>query len=107
LKQSAELGGRDVCAKDWENCDDGELLFRTYDLLLGRFAMLALAQSFVAHDDACQRGSFAASRTSDVIEASVVVCAKSRRQSVLTADIEDLSRLDSVDPRLNASCCQR
>jgi hypothetical protein len=34
-----------------------------------------------------------ATRTHDVIDASVVLCARARRQGVLTTDIEDLQRL--------------
>ena len=33
-------------------------------------------------------------RTGDVIDASVVLCAKRRGQGVLTADVEDIRRLD-------------
>lgn len=32
--------------------------------------------------------------TSDVIDASVVLCARTRAHAVLTADVDDLSRLD-------------
>ena len=35
-----------------------------------------------------------ATRTRDVIDASVVLCARARRQGVMTSDIEDLRRLD-------------
>jgi hypothetical protein len=35
------------------------------------------------------------SRTSDVIDATVVLCAKARGHAVLTGDSEDLRRLDS------------
>lgn len=34
-------------------------------------------------------------RTSDVIDASVVACARARRHAVVTSDAEDLRRLDS------------
>jgi hypothetical protein len=34
-------------------------------------------------------------RTSDVIDASVVLCARSHRQGVLTSDVDDLRRLDA------------
>jgi hypothetical protein len=36
-------------------------------------------------------------RTSDVIDASVVLCARARKQAVATSDVDDLKRLD---PRL-------
>jgi hypothetical protein len=32
--------------------------------------------------------------TSDVIDASVVLCARERRQQILTSDVDDLRRLD-------------
>ena len=35
-----------------------------------------------------------ATRTSDVIDASVVLCARARRQGVMTSDLDDLRRLD-------------
>lgn len=35
-------------------------------------------------------------RTSDVIDAAVALCAQARRQSVVTSDAEDLLRLDST-----------
>ena len=33
-------------------------------------------------------------RTNDVIDASVVLCARARGQAILTSDVEDLARLD-------------
>ncbi|HEY3668863.1 MAG TPA: PIN domain-containing protein [Polyangiaceae bacterium] len=36
----------------------------------------------------------AATRTSDVIDASIVIVARSREASIVTSDIEDLARLD-------------
>ena len=36
-----------------------------------------------------------ATRTADVIDASVVLCARERRQTVITSDAEDLRRLDA------------
>ena len=35
-----------------------------------------------------------AARTHDVVDASVVLCARARKQSVLTSDVLDLRRLD-------------
>jgi hypothetical protein len=35
-----------------------------------------------------------ATRMSDVIDASVVLCARARRQEVMTSDLDDLRRLD-------------
>lgn len=35
-------------------------------------------------------------KTSDVIDASVVVCARRHRQPIVTSDLEDLQRLDST-----------
>ena len=35
-------------------------------------------------------------QTSDVIDASVVLCARTRGQGVLTSDVDDLRRLDST-----------
>jgi hypothetical protein len=34
-------------------------------------------------------------KTSDVIDASVVLCARARKQAVLTSDVDDLRRLDA------------
>jgi hypothetical protein len=34
--------------------------------------------------------------TSDVIDASVVICARRHRQPIVTSDVEDLQRLDST-----------
>lgn len=51
-------------------------------------------------DDAAARAAgqlCGATQTSDVIDASVVLCARARHQPVLTSDPDDLRRLD---PRL-------
>ena len=37
-----------------------------------------------------------ATRTADVIDASVVLCARTHRHGVLTSDVDDLRRLDSL-----------
>jgi hypothetical protein len=43
-----------------------------------------------------------ASRTSDVVDASVVLCARRRGHAVLTSDIDDLRRLDPKLPLVPA-----
>ena len=42
----------------------------------------------------------AASRTSDIVDAHVVICARRTRQSIVTSDPADLHRLDPAAPLL-------
>jgi len=52
----------------------------------------------VALDDASARAAgqlCGATRTSDVVDASVVLCARDRGAAVITSDVEDLRRLDA------------
>lgn len=71
--------------------------------LLARFLRLAIVDVVALDEPAARTAGVLCGRagTVDVVDASVVVCARLRRHSVVTSDPRDLSRLDA-DLRLLA-----
>lgn len=65
--------------------------------LLSRFLRLAIVDVVVLDEPAARAAGVLCGRagTDDIVDASVVVCARLRRHSVITSDPRDLARLDS------------
>ena len=64
--------------------------------LLARFLRLAIVDVVSLDEPAARTAGVLCGRaaTDDIVDASVVVCARLRRHSVVTSDRSDLSRLD-------------
>lgn len=71
--------------------------------LLARFLRLAIVDVVALDEPAARTAGVLCGRagTDDIVDASVVVCARLRRHSVVTSDPSDLARLDA-DLRLLA-----
>ena len=64
--------------------------------LLARFLRLAIVDVVSLDEPAARTAGVLCGRagTDDIVDASVIVCARLRRHSVVTSDRSDLSRLD-------------